>query len=105
MHSFRMVYGRQIDIYNDLDRILCMLDGKDFTECHTIYKAMDNKFRILGHDVKAPFDNTTESRYFDIKFFKKGTVHLTFKDKHLWEAFNKAAAKGKMWIGQQTQAA
>lgn len=98
-------YGGQIDIYNDLDRILCVLDGKDFAECHRIWDAMDNKFRILGHDVKAPFDNTTESRYFEIKFFKKGTVHLVFKDKHLWERFNVTAAKGKNWIGRQTQAA
>ena len=82
-----------------------MLDGKDFAECHTIAWALDNKFRILGYDVKAPFDNTTESRYFEIRFFKKGTVHLTFKDRHLWEQFNVTAAKGKAWLGQQTQAA
>jgi hypothetical protein len=106
MHSFsRQDYGSQIDIYSDLDRVLCVLDGQDFAKCHTINTAMENKFRILGNDVKAPFDNTTESRYFDIRFFKKGTVHLTFRDKHLWEKFNVTAAKGKMWIGQQTQGA
>jgi hypothetical protein len=102
--NFSMYYGySRTDIYNDLDRIMCVLDGQDFAECHTIGKALDNKFRILGHNVKAPFDNTTESRYFEIKFFKKGTVHLVFKDKHLWQQFNVTAAKGKNWIGQQTQ--
>ena len=103
--SFSTRYDRGIDIYNDLDRIMCVLDGKDFAECHTIQRALDNKFRILGHDVKSPFDNTTESHYFEIRFFKKGTVHLKFKDKHLWERFNVTAAKGKNWIGQQTQGA
>jgi hypothetical protein len=103
--NFSLYYGYgRTDIYNDLDRIMCVLDGKDFAECHTIGQALDNKFRILGHNVKAPFDNNTESRYFEIKFFKKGTVHLVFKDKHLWERFNVTAAKGKNWIGQQTQA-
>ena len=103
--SFRMAYGHGgIDIYNDLDRVLCVLDGKDFADCHTIRQAMERKFDILGRNVKAPFDNTAESRYFEIRFFKKGTVHLTFKDAHLWERFNVTAAKGKMWIGQQTQA-
>jgi hypothetical protein len=101
--NFSMRYDKQIDIYNDLDRILCVLDGQDFAECHTIAEAMRKKFNILGYGVKAPFDNTTESRYFEIKFFKKGTVHLTFKEKHLWEAFNVTAAKGKNWIGQKSQ--
>jgi hypothetical protein len=80
-------YSR-IDIYNDLDRIMCVLDGKDFDACATIAKAMDNKFHILGYSVKSPFDNTTESRYFDIRFFKKGTVHLKFKDEKLLQDFN-----------------
>ena len=102
--NFRMCWGGSvIDIYNDLDRIMCGLDGQDFAECHTIYQAMDNKFRILGSNVKAPFDNEAESRYFLIKFFKKGTVHLTFKDRELWQRFNVTASKGKNWIGQQTQ--
>ncbi|HZZ82024.1 MAG TPA: DUF4942 domain-containing protein [Gemmataceae bacterium] len=102
--NFSLNYGyRRTDIYNDLDRIMCVLDGKDFADCHTIGHALDNKFHILGHNVKSPFDNTTESRYFSIRFFKKGTVHLVFKDKHLWQEFNLTAAKGKNWIGQQTQ--
>jgi hypothetical protein len=102
--TFRHQYsGSQIDIYNDLDRVLCVLNGRDFETCETIHQALDKKFRILGHYVKSPFDNETESRFFHIKFFMKGTVHLTFKDAKDWEMFNKAAAKGKAWLGQQTQ--
>jgi hypothetical protein len=33
----------------------------------------------------------------------KGTVHLTFKDNADWELFNKTAAKGRAWLGQDTQ--
>jgi Domain of unknown function (DUF4942) len=102
--SLRYGYGG-IDIYSDLDRVLCVLDGEDFGQCHTIQRALDNKFTILGRNVRSPFDNTTESRYFAIKFFKKGTVHLKFKDRKLWEAFNTTAAKGKAWIGRETQCA
>ena len=102
--NFNLLYGYGgIDIYNDLDRVLCVLDAADFDTCHTIQAALDNKFHILGYNINYPFDNTAESRYFEIKFFKKGTVHLRFKDKHLWQAFNLAAAKGKQWIGQETQ--
>ncbi len=101
--SFRTVYGGSIDIYNDLDRILCVLSGKDFEECHTIAQAMESRFRALGSGVRQGFDNETESEFFHIKFWMKGTVHLTFKDKDLWARFNITAAKGKQWLGQQTQ--
>lgn len=40
-----------------------------------------------------------ESTFFRIKFFKKGTVHLEFKDEHAWAEFNRRAAAGKNWIG------
>ena len=96
-------YGHYLDIYNDLDRVLCGLTGRDFSNCETIGRALGNKFKILGRDVTSPFDNTTESRFFDIKFYMKGTVHLTFKDEQTWRLFNVTAAKGRTWLGQDTQ--
>lgn len=99
---FSLRYGPNVDIYNDLDRIMCVLDGKDFAQCDTIGAALERQFTALGSDVKSPFDNRAESQYFDIRFFKKGTVHLKFKDEYLWERFNVVAAKGKNWIGSET---
>lgn len=101
-NRFESLYYSRFDIYEDLDRILCVLDGKDFSKCHTIKEALNRRFEILG-SVKGKFDNETESRYFHIKFFKKGTVHLVFKDDYLWEKFNIAAAKGKAWLGENTR--
>src|SRR6185436_18895362 len=43
-----------------------------------------------------------ESDHFEIRFFKKGTVHLKFQDKKLWERFNMACAAGKLWLGMNT---
>jgi hypothetical protein len=103
--SFSLSYGSQIDIYNDLDRVLCVLAGKDFEDCYTIHGAMRRKFDILGRDVRQGFDSETESEFFHIKFFMKGTVHLTFKDADMWSKFNVTAAKGKAWLGRQTQTA
>lgn len=100
---FCTYHGSQIDIYHDLDRVLCVLSGKDFAKCGTIAQAMRRKFEILGRGVSQGFDNETESEFFLIKFWMKGTVHLTFKDKDLWARFNITAAKGKQWLGQQTQ--
>ncbi len=101
----RLYYGGMIDIYHDLDRVLCVLSGEDFDRCYTVAQALERKFQILGHHVKSPFDNLTESQFFDIRFFKKGTVHLTFKDKKLLEEFNVTASRGKAWIGRDTQRA
>ena len=30
-----------------------------------------------------------------MKYFRKGTLHLRFKDENLWNAFNLAAARGR----------
>lgn len=87
-------YTSKVDIYNDLDRILCVLNGDNFLECNTIELTLREKFR------KDCSDKTAESQFFDIKFFKKGTLHLRFKDERLWKEFNKAASEGKNWIGK-----
>jgi len=102
-HDFSMLYSRDMDIYNDLDRALCVLDGTDFTECLTIGRAMQAKFYALGTGIHGSFDNTAQSWYFDIRFFKKGTVHLVWRDIKLCEQFNITAAKGKAWLGSDTQ--
>jgi hypothetical protein len=54
-----------------------------------------DRIGILGRYIHSPFDNLTESRFFDIKFYMKGTVHLTFKNNEDWVLFNKTAAKGR----------
>ncbi len=100
---FDLRWGHYMDIYNDLDRVMCVLTGRDFESCETIGQCLKRKFEILGRDVKAPFDNETESRFFHIKFYMKGTVHLKFKDDAHWALFNKTAAKGRAWLGQNTQ--
>lgn len=102
---FTLSYSGSIDVYRDLDRILCVLDGKDFDQCLTVEKAMRKKFELVGRDVVSPFDSECQSDYFHIKFFMKGTVHLTFRSRELWARFNVTAAKGKMWIGHDTRKA
>lgn len=101
---FSLKYGGgDIDVYADLDRVLCVLDGQKFEACYRIDMALRTAFERLGRDVRSPFDNQTESQHFDIRFFKKGTLHLTFKNEKLWEQFNVTAAKGKAWLGENTR--
>lgn len=109
-HSFHL-YGRSAFL-DDIDKVMCMLTGKCFAKTSdddprepigTTHNALYNKFRIVG-DVYTgdSFDGTTESEFFDIKFFLKGTLHLTFKDEKLWQEFNQRVAKGKGWLPEET---
>ncbi len=41
-----------------------------------------------------------ESTYFRITAYKKGTIHLTFRDDNILRRFNVAACKGKGWLPQ-----
>lgn len=105
-YGCRYSYGRfdiwsreQSDIlYDDIDRVLAVLDGKRYEDITTIGKALTRAF-----DDNRQHPGTCESTYFHIRYFKKGTVHLTWTRTDLLAAFNKAAADGRNWIGAQTQ--
>ncbi len=114
-----MYYGHSSDIYSDLDRIMCVLAGEKFEECFTIGAALSEAFDHLNHpgrksatrwytdcdlsSADLAMKQQARSDYFDIRFFKKGTVHLKFRDADLWEKFCIAASKGKNWIGENTR--
>jgi hypothetical protein len=87
--------GRRIDLCEDLDRVLCVLAGERFEECYTINTALRVQFEKLGEVRTAHFDNKCESQFFHCQFWKKSTLHLTFKDEKLWERFNITAAAGR----------
>ena len=40
------------------------------------------------------------STYFEINAYKKGTIHLTFRDENIRRRFNITACKGKNWLPQ-----
>ncbi|HBX50130.1 MAG TPA: hypothetical protein DEH02_03570 [Bacteroidales bacterium] len=84
--------------YSDIDKVMCYITGNNFEACYSIYDALENKFRILGNVGSGVFDGTCESQFFKMRFFKKGTLHLEFKDEKLWEEFNIRACMGKNWL-------
>ena len=92
-------WGGMHDFYTDLDRVLCVLAGKDFSKCVTIGHALEERFEQIRKGECAETDRYCESDFFRIRFFKKGTVHLEFKDLDLLATFNKKAAEGRAEIG------
>lgn len=76
----------------DLDKALCFVTGKNYDKISSIiWSIQTNKDWQSGAEI--------DSEFFMIKVYKKGTMHLTFKDDTVWALFNQAAARGKNWIG------
>ncbi|MEM6734666.1 MAG: DUF4942 domain-containing protein [Bacteroidota bacterium] len=89
--------------FHDIDRVMCYLSGIPFESCFTIESALTHHIDRLGNVAAGSFDNETTSTFFDIKFFKKGTLHISFKDKLLWQEFNLRACAGKQWLPENEQ--
>jgi len=96
--KFSLVYHGQSK-YTDIDRVLCYISGKPYERITTIKQALESSFDQLGFiRTGDKYDNTCSSTFFEIKFYKKGTVHLKFKDHFLWQEFNMRACDGKQWL-------
>lgn len=83
-----------INFYDDLDRVLAVLDSLTLDKVFTIGQALEMQFREDRHTKRL-----IESKYFEIRYFKKGTVHLKWKREDLREKFCLTAAAGRKWIG------
>lgn len=84
---------------SDLEKVMCALSGKSFQEIHTISNALELKFNEIGKVYTGDkIDNVCYSEFFKIKFWRKGTIHLEFLDKKLWEEFNYRACFNKNWL-------
>ena len=46
----------------------------------------------------------TTSTFFEVRYFKKGTIHLQFLDEDVWKHFNYRAAKARNWLPPGTPA-
>ena len=100
----------------DIDMALCHVAGKRISQIVTINKALKRAFDPEEYfkDLKAKHKekweqhisplfllnkgNYCESEFFKIRFFKKGTIHLEFKDEWVYQRFNQMACGGKGWL-------
>ncbi|PRY35067.1 uncharacterized protein DUF4942 [Spirosoma oryzae] len=76
--------------FADIEKVMCYLTGRDYAQTPSI-KDFISKVRIGD-------SGEHESTFFYFRCYKKGTLHLRFKDEKLWEEFNRQACKGKMWL-------
>lgn len=83
-------YGGNYRKFEDMDKVMCYLSGKRYSEIDRIDAGIQ-RYEV-GRTEKL------ETEFFWIRCFKKGTIHLEFKDKYLWQEFNMRACAGKNWL-------
>lgn len=87
---------------NDIDRALAFLDGKKLDE---VPLTMANAIQQCFKTHKDEFSGVLlKSSHFEMRCYKKGTLHLKFLDRALWERFNLTAAEGKNWLPDDVKA-
>lgn len=77
--------GRKLD---DLTKVLCNLNGNTFNQDKSLYMS-------FGSNKDLQTNTWYDWNFFKVKFFKKGTIHLKFKDERVWHGLNQAYAKIK----------
>lgn len=86
--GFGLNWGLQRDRLADLERMLMLLDGQPIPDSRA------DVTRRLGDYIHENQHSTRyEDKMFTIKFFQKGTAHITFKQHELVDKLNDIIAK------------
>jgi len=86
--GFRLNGGWRRDQLADLERMMNLLDGKAIPE-----NRHDVTARLGEHISQQRTSNIFEDEYFSIRYFQKGSAHITFKRPDLIERMNDIIAK------------
>lgn len=79
----------------DLVRVLCNLTGKVYDSNNNLNKFFRSTKDEQGNDVYKEFGTWYDWQFFEIKMFKKGTLHVKFKDREVWALLNRKYAEIK----------
>lgn len=86
--GFGLTWGWQRDRLADLERMLMLLDGKPVPD-----NRADVTCRLGDHIHNNRHRNHFEDEMFIIKYFQKGTAHITFKQQELVDKLNDIIAR------------
>ncbi|MDY4387145.1 DUF4942 domain-containing protein [Pectobacterium aroidearum] len=86
--GFSLNWGWRRDQLADLERMLFLLSGKSIPDNRS-----DITTRLMAHIRDNPDKDVCEDEFFRIRYFQKGTAHLTFKRLDLVERMNDIIAK------------
>ena len=86
--GFGLNWGWRRDRLSDLERMLMLLDGKPVPD-----NRADVTRRLADHIHANRHSNRYEDEMFSIKYFQKGTAHITFKRPELVDKMNDIIAR------------
>ncbi|WP_409075355.1 DUF4942 domain-containing protein [Pantoea sp. C3] len=86
--GYSLTWGFRRDQLTDLERMLFLLDGKAISD-----NRGDISIRLMDHIRDNPGKDVYDDAYFTIRYFQKGTAHLTFKRPELVEKMNDIISK------------
>jgi hypothetical protein len=86
--GFSLNWGWRRDQLADLERMLFLLDGKPIPD-----NRGDVTIRLMDHIRDNPSKDIYEDDFFSIRYFQKGTAHITFKRYDPTEKMNDIVAK------------
>ncbi|AUT95575.1 DUF4942 domain-containing protein [Citrobacter freundii] len=86
--GFGLNWGWRRDRLSDLERMLMLLDGKPVPD-----NRADITRRLADHINANRHSNRYEDEMFSIKYFQKGTAHITFKRPELVDKLNDIIAR------------
>ncbi|HIH4877909.1 TPA: DUF4942 domain-containing protein [Citrobacter braakii] len=86
--GFSLNWGWQRDRLADLERMLMLLDGKPVPDSRA-----DVTRRLSDHIHENRHSTCYEDEMFTIKYFQKGTAHITFKRQELVDKLNDIIAR------------
>ncbi|HFE8496103.1 DUF4942 domain-containing protein [Raoultella ornithinolytica] len=86
--GFSLNWGWRRDQLADLERMLFLLSGKSIPDNRS-----DITTRLMAHIRDNPDKDVYEDELFRVRYFQKGTAHLTFKRLDLVEKMNDIIAK------------
>lgn len=95
--GFSVRYAKRENLA-DIDRVMCLLTGKKMIGDDVTPGIVTMEDALIASFKDPLRDNTAQSEFFDLRYFKKGTLHMKFRDKKVWQEFNLRAAKGKNWL-------
>lgn len=81
--GFRLNWGNRRDQLVDLERIVSLLDGKPLPD-----NRADISQRLDAHIHAQKESAIYEDDYFSIRYFQKGSAHITFKREDITEGLN-----------------
>lgn len=74
---------------DDLEKALNYIDKGETTPCN-LYTSL----KVAAINGKT----TVQCKYFDVKFYKKGTCHIKFREQKILDRLNIFAARNRMWL-------